>query len=370
MMSYEKIIICAPTFLNFGGGISSFSRALALALKSDNPILIGKLDQKGSYEDILVSGCGSFPKTLQNILFALLLIQVAFLRRPKIIISTHLNFGPVLFWIRKILNIPYILVAHGIDVSPSLSMQRQQALRMADGIWAVSKWTQQKLVELDVSPDLIQIIPNTVSNQSFGLASQNLGLRERYGIGQDEKIVLTVARLDKEEAYKGYDKVVAALPSILNVLKVHFIVVGRGEDGVRLLSIGNKLGVAGSITLCGFVSDNELADHYRLADVFAMPSMGEGFGIVFLEAMACGIPVLGGNQDGSVDALLNGKLGLLVNPNDVEEIAKGLIDILQKQGPSIWFSPIKLREACLDNYGPDIFKSKVRDALRIIDLKS
>ncbi len=82
------------------------------------------------------------------------------------------------------------------------------------------------------------------------------------------------------------------------------------------------------MTLAGYIPEEELNDHYNLCDVFAMPSKGEGFGIVFLEAMACGKPVLAGNKDGSVDALLGGKLGALVDPDDVAQIAETLIAIL------------------------------------------
>ena len=70
--------------------------------------------------------------------------------------------------------------------------------------------------------------------------------------------------------------------------------------------------------LTGYIEDKELTDHYLLADVFVMPSTQEGFGIVFLEALVCGLPVIAGNKDGSVDALLNGKLGKLIDPDNIQ----------------------------------------------------
>lgn len=367
-MRNNTIIICAPSFLKFGGGISTFSKELALAIEKEscNPtdlILVSKFDVSGSFNGHPVIGCGKAPAALQTIFFALLIFFISLIKRPKIIISTHINFGPALLCVRNILNIPYILVAHGMEVSSKLSPIRQSALTRANGIWAVSEWTKKRLATLNIAPNFIQIIPNTISGEEFRLGQKNYQLRKFYGIDDNEMIILTVARLDPLEAYKGYDKIVQALPLILEIINVRYLVIGSGADGGRLLDIAAKLGVSKNVNLCGFIPADELAEHYRLADVFAMPSIGEGFGIVFLEAMACGIPVLGGNEDGSIDALSNGRLGRLVNPNNIEEIAKGLIEILQKRGPATWFSPALLREECLRQYGRNVFQQKVRFAL-------
>jgi glycosyltransferase involved in cell wall biosynthesis len=117
------------------------------------------------------------------------------------------------------------------------------------------------------------------------------------------------------------------------------------------------------VTFPGFVPDDELPDYYRLADVFAMPSVAEGFGIVFLEAMACGTPVLAGNLDGSVDAVADGELGLLINPESVPEIAQGLCTLLEKEGPPIWFNRQSLHDAVTTRFGHDAFRACVAEIL-------
>src|SRR4029079_12694931 len=130
-----------------------------------------------------------------------------------------------------------------------------------------------------------------------------------------------------------------------------YLVIGQGDDRARVKKMAHDFGVAHAVIFAGFVPDEEMADHFRLADVFAMPSTGEGFGIVFLEALACGTPVLAGNRDGSVDAVDKGRLGRLVDPTDVRQIANGLVDVLQRKGPELWFERGALHDAVVARFG-------------------
>jgi phosphatidylinositol alpha-1,6-mannosyltransferase len=130
----------------------------------------------------------------------------------------------------------------------------------------------------------------------------------------------------------------------------------------RELAMG-RIGVEHAVTFAGFVPDEELANHYRLADVFAVPSTGEGFGIVFLEALACGTSVLAGNRDGSVDALDSGRLGQLVDRTDVDAIARGLIALLKQQGPQWWFDRQALHDAVTQHFGRAALRESLRKVL-------
>ena len=90
-----------------------------------------------------------------------------------------------------------------------------------------------------------------------------------------------------------------------------------------------------NVFLVGFIAEEEITDHYQLADLFIMPSKKEGFGIVFIEAMACGLPVIAGNQDGSVDALKNGELGMLINPENKDEMLEKLEMVLNSNSYTV-----------------------------------
>ncbi|MEB3188956.1 MAG: glycosyltransferase, partial [Snowella sp.] len=162
-----------------------------------------------------------------------------------------------------------------------------------------------------------------------------------------------------------YDRVLQALPKIRSVIpNVHYLLVGKGDDRPRIEQMIQELQLENHVTLAGFVPDEELCDHYNLCDVFAMPSKREGFGIVYLEAMACGKPCLGGNQDGALDALDHGALGVLVNPDDIDEIADALIQILQKKYPNpLLYQPEQLRQAVIDRFGFEIFQQRLHEYL-------
>ena len=143
-----------------------------------------------------------------------------------------------------------------------------------------------------------------------------------------------------------------------------YVLGGRGPDKPRVEKLIRDAGVSGNVTLAGHVADYELRSHYNLCDVFAMPSKGEGFGIVFLEALACAKPVLAGNKDGSVDAVLNGELGALVDPDSVSEIATALQNIINRSQQSGRVEANEeLRARVIDAYGYDRFRAKLETVL-------
>jgi glycosyltransferase involved in cell wall biosynthesis len=131
--------------------------------------------------------------------------------------------------------------------------------------------------------------------------------------------------MEATEQYKGYENVLLALPEVLvRFADARYLIVGDGPDRPRIEALARRIGVAENVIFAGYVPNEELPEHYNLCDLFAMPSKGEGFGIVFLEALACGKPVVAGNKDASVEPLLNGKLGRLVDPDSVEQIADAI----------------------------------------------
>jgi glycosyltransferase involved in cell wall biosynthesis len=129
------------------------------------------------------------------------------------------------------------------------------------------------------------------------------------------------------------DVTIRALPTIAQVFpQVKYLVIGRGDDQPRLAALAEELGVADRVVFAGFVPTEQLVDHYRLADAYVMPSQ-EGFGIVYLEALACGVTVLSGDQDGSADPLQDGRMGWRVPHRDADAVAAACIEMLTGQDP-------------------------------------
>ena len=155
------------------------------------------------------------------------------------------------------------------------------------------------------------------------LVKERFGLVSRYGL-KGRKVIMTLARLPGFERYKGIDEVLEAIPRLLEyVPNLIYMVLGEGDDKPRLEAKALGIGDRGIFT--GLISESDKADYLRLADVFALPGRKEGFGIVYLEDMACGIPVVGSKLDGSREALRDGLFGELVDPVD-----QGILNALVK----------------------------------------
>ena len=214
-------------------------------------------------------------------------------------------------------------------------------------------------------PERFSLLPTTFDDQRFRIGEKSTFLHEKFGLPPDRRIILTICRLDAAEGYKGYDQILQVLAAVRRTVPpAHYILGGRGDDLPRIQRLVADGGLGDAVTLAGFVPDDELVAFYQSCDVFAMPSRKEGFGIVFIEALACGRPVLAGNRDGSVDALLDGELGVLVNPDDPDEITAALIDLLAgRHSHPLVSQPDELRRRVIAAYGPKHYSATLATIL-------
>ncbi len=369
----NKAHVWAPDLFSTKGGIQAFSRHFIEALSAESPSkdvrVLVKNDFPGDVPDDLFrlfNVCGHWPSPVRTPRFALECLRYALRERPGLIVSTHLHFGPLAQIVREITGTPYVLVAHGIDAWRLNNRSRRNALRQADLVLAVSRYTRDWLVrEAGLDSGRVRILPNTFSPEQFAIRAKSPRLLRKYGLTPQTPVILTVCRLAGGERYKGYDQIIKALPRILReVPGARYLLVGTGPDRPRIEKLIAEAGVQAAVVLAGLVPDEELVEHYNLCDVFAMPSKAEGFGIVYLEALACGKPALAGNQDGSRDALADGELGLLVDPDDTDEIAAEIILVLRREHPHPnIFQPELLRRRVTELFGFEAFKFAVADRL-------
>lgn len=258
---------------------------------------------------------------------------LAFSTRFDVILCGHLNFMSLAATLAKLGSAKLWLQTHGIEAWAPRGAFARRSLAACDLVTCVSRYTRSRLLEWsDIAPERVRVLPNTV-RAGFAPRPRRAELVERHGLA-GRRVVTTVGRLAGAERYKGHDRLIRALPGILaRRSDAAYLIVGSGDDEPRLRALAQAAGVARHVVFAGEVAADELPDYFALADVFAMPSTGEGFGIVFLEAAACGLPVIGGNADGSRDALADGAIGRLIDPLSQDELADAVVAGLEGRLP-------------------------------------
>ena len=367
-----------PNIFEFKGGIQVYSNFLLQGIQRLYPNakyeLFLKHDTTCSTTDQYLANTnfhfsGKIPLPIRTIFFVTQLITNALKQKPELIIATHLNFTVAAYILKRLTGIPYWTTAYGMEAWNIKKPFLVKALQNADQILSISNYTRDRLLqEQNLDPQKISVLPCVFNPKSFDIKPKPHYLLEKYQLKSEQSVILTVARLAEAQRHKGYDQILQALPQIRQTIpNVHYLIVGKGKDRPRIESLIEELGLADCVTLAGFVPDEQLCDYYNLCDLFAMPSKKEGFGIVYLEAMACGKPALGGNQDGAVDALCQGELGALVNPDDIDEIAQTILQILQGKYPnSVIYQPEILRQKVIEKFGFKQFKRQLANLTKTI----
>ncbi|OAB55549.1 glycosyl transferase group 1 [Leptolyngbya valderiana BDU 20041] len=281
--------------------------------------------------------------------------------RPDWLVCGHIKLAPLTEFLGRWLDIPYTVMTYGKEVWQPLPPRDRRSLRHAKSIWTIGRYSRDRACESNhLDPDKFEMLPCAVDGEVFSPAPKPQHLLDRYNL-HGSRVLMTVARLWSGDIYKGVDVTIRALPKILEVCPdVKYLVIGRGDDKPRLENLTRELGVSDRVVFAGFVPTEELPDHYRAADAYIMPSQ-EGFGIVYLEAMATGIPVLSGDSDGSADPLQDGRLGWQVPHRDPEAVAQACIEILKggdRRCNGEW-----LRQETLATFSSQVLAKRLREIL-------
>lgn len=257
-----------------------------------------------------------------------------------------LPVGTVCYLINKFYNIPYFVSTHGMDIMlPQKSARKKKlmtkVLQAAKFITANSRFTQKQLVKLGIDANKIEVIypcANISSKSQTSSFSEDQSnkiqvIKDKYGLN-DKKILLTVGRLVKR---KGQDMIIEAVNQLKNQYPdLMYLIVGDGPERENFqLSIAN-FQLQDQVIIINDVGDDDLPLYYQLADIFIMPSRdiegdAEGFGIVYLEAASFGLAVIAGKSGGTGEAVVDGKTGILVNPENVEEIKSAVVNLLENE---------------------------------------
>jgi len=286
-------------------------------------------------------------------------------RSYDVVVLSHINLLPVarlirFFYPRK----KIILFAHGIEIWGELNGLKKWLLRCCNLFLPVSQYTADKIVEMHgVRADQCKVLNNALDPYlPLGKEYANKALlRARYGLTEQDLVLFTLTRLSSKERYKGYDKVLQALVSLNTEFKgIKYLIAGSFDEEERayLIELAASLNIQDQLIIAGFIPDEDLVAHFSMADVYVMPSMKEGFGIVFIEAMFYGLPVVGGNRDGSVDALANGSLGILVDPMNVDAIRQAIAQSLKDR-----LNVLPNRSLLLEKFSYSSYKRRLEHVL-------
>lgn len=329
------LVLLSDAFGGFGG-ISQYNRDLLEALCLLDEVAsvealpriakepLGNLPAKLRFD---LSGVGGYAKYI-----AAALKRGLFGPKPDIVLCGHINLLPLCRLIAKLRGARLVLLIFGIDAwTPTPRTLANRLTGTVDQVVSISQITLDRYLEWAAAPRLgTHLLPNAIHAADYGVAPKAPDLVEQLGL--DGRIVLmTFGRLAGRERAKGFDRMIETLPMLRERdPRIAYVIAGTGDDMERLQTKARDLGVAEHVVFTGMVPEERKADYFRLADVYAMPSRGEGFGFVFLEAMACGIPVVASRSDGGFEAIREGELGIAVDPLDSEAVMEGVFEALQR----------------------------------------
>ncbi|NOZ63405.1 MAG: glycosyltransferase family 4 protein [Caldiserica bacterium] len=341
-----RILLATVDFPPIEGGISSISFHLAENLHKLFPSVtvlapgftgMEKWDRQRKYKVI------RFPGYRYGILrffpFSLYLIALQMVKKYDVILAMNVGYGGLGGRILKaffptryaVVTYAYEFLKYPVASLPDCLVKI--ALRNAETILTISTFSKDELAGMGLPRDKIFIFPLGVDINIFRPEPASQELVDLFELA-GKKVILTIARLVER---KGVDKLIKALSLVREqVPEAVLLIVGRGPEEERLHKLVRQYQLKDSVKFVGMVEHHLLPQYYNLCDVFCLPNRSgirrgdvEGFGLVFLEANACGKPVVGGNSGGARDAVENGKTGFLVNPWREEKIAEALVKLLK-----------------------------------------
>jgi phosphatidylinositol alpha-1,6-mannosyltransferase len=300
------------------GGIALYNRDLIAALASRADV-----EEITVIPRVIRGEIGTIPPKVRFLAnaangTAAYLATIARTRRHDLTICGHVNLLPVAG------RNPLLLI-YGIE---AWKPRRRALVKRCRAVVSISAITRDRFLSWSRYEGPTFLLPNAIHLEHYGLRPKRADLVERYDLA-GKRVLLTVGRLDSAERYKGFDEVMAALPNLPD--DVVYLIAGGGNDFERLQRRALDLGAGRRVVFTGLFPEADKPDLYALADVYVMPSRGEGFGFVFLEALASGVPAIGSKHDGGREALLNGELGLLVDPANPAEIEAAIRELLARR---------------------------------------
>jgi phosphatidylinositol alpha-1,6-mannosyltransferase len=248
--------------------------------------------------------------------------------------------GLVAIRLGQLVRIPVVIYAHGEEITtwcraPRRLRAMKNAYRAADLLIANSEFTRNQLLALGVAPERIRTVYPGVDTKRFRPGYEVGDLRARLGLTPTQPLLLSVGRLSRR---KGFDQLIRATAILARAgVDLHYALIGIGEDLMYLKDLARTEDIVNRVHFLGHVEMDDLPRWYNACELLAMPNREidgdtEGFGMVFLEAAACGKPALAGRAGGTGDAVLDGETGIRADGDDLKAIVRALRELLTVPG--------------------------------------
>lgn len=319
------------------GGISRYNRYQIRALREhfgDRNVRIISLHGPGGdaiEEPMRVDWYGSKYSLWDKMRFALAILRHIFQWRPDVVLSGHVHFAGLVEFLSRIFTLRTILNVYGIEIWSGLTRFSRWGLEHADQIISDCHNTAEYARNNFQLCGRTEVVWDCVDLKKFNYNESRFEeIRERYRLPDKSKsvCVLTLGRISADARYKGYERLLDVGARVIRSGRpVHFIFAGTGDfvEALRLQAKG--LGIEDAVTFTGSVREQDMAALYSYADIFSLVTesgfnKGEGIPLTPLEAMACRLPIIVGDQDGSREAVMNGENGFVIPPNDLERHAE------------------------------------------------
>lgn len=331
------------------GGISRYCRyqidALRELMGAENIRVLSLLgpDPEGFETPYSVTWHGPTPNSTKAARagFALQALRQTLLWRPDVIHCAHVNFTPLASMLKALSGATTVLNVYGLELWSGLNNTRRAHMARMDCIIADCHATADHVIAEAMHPDPPEVIWDCVDLDRFRPGLVDPHLAERYELPNldQKRVTMTLGRLSKEARHKGYDRLLEIWSAVCaRVPSAHLVICGRGNDVARLKDKTRELRLMDKVTFTGPIAEEDLAAIYRAAHVFALvsdkgPGRGEGIPLTPLEAMASGLPILVGDEDGSREAVDDRRNGIVVSPRDLDAMTEALVALLSESGP-------------------------------------
>ncbi len=319
-----RVLYLVPDLIGPPNGIARYCSMVQRALSDESAeTVVIALHDRSDADPSVVRPARYIACNGSRAVFAAQALRHGLSLKPHAVLVGHPNFCSLGLALARATSAKLIVFTYGADIWVPLRPPRGWALRKADRVIAISRFTADKAATINgVSRSKLRVLFNCL-DPAFSSDTK----RVESGAGPS---VLTVGRIGRLQGFKGHDVVMRAMPVLLERFPgLVYDIVGDGEARPQLEALARDLDVASAVRFHGIVSDEELSAIYGRASVMVMPSAREGFGFVFLEAMAHGTPVIGGDRDATPEVILDGETGFVVDPTSVAEVTAAIARVLE-----------------------------------------